>query len=215
MAGGDRGLRDRPTEGRRVQDPGAGRPRGTADSRAAHGRHRPARRLAVGAESRGLRPGRADRLAGRGPADLPAARGAGPALRHHHRPQRPGQRGGHRIRARHHGFRRRQGQGDVVEPARPRPGPGHAVAGVRRPAQPRHGVPGDQGLGRHRRARRRVVPPQRPCAARSRRLRPTRRDRLRQRDAGGSRISEPAATQPQHAGAGERTLAVFHAPRTD
>ncbi len=80
-----------------------------------------------GAAGRGLRPDAADRVDRRGAADLPAARRAGPAVRQHHRAVGARQHRGHRIRARHHGFRCRQGPRDVGAAARARPRHRHAV----------------------------------------------------------------------------------------
>ena len=93
------GLRDRPAAGHRIQDPHAGRAGRHAHRRPARGGHRSARRLARRAARRRIRPGPADRVERRGPARLPAARGAGPPAGHHHRAQRTGQPVRHRKRA--------------------------------------------------------------------------------------------------------------------
>ena len=93
VARGHHGVRDRSARGHRVQDRDAGRVRCRTDRRAPHGRDRPAPRLAVGADRRGLRPEPTDGVERRGSARLPAARRAGPAARHHHRAQRRGQPG--------------------------------------------------------------------------------------------------------------------------
>lgn len=78
-------------------------------------------------------------------ADLSATRGTGSPLRPHHRAVGARQHGGHRIRARHHRFRRRPGAGTLGPAARARPRRRHAHPGVPRTAQSRHGLPG--GLG--------------------------------------------------------------------
>ena len=59
-------LRDRPAQGARVQGRDTGRPRRAAGGSAARGADRPAPGLAVRAAGGGLRPGAADRVAGRG-----------------------------------------------------------------------------------------------------------------------------------------------------
>ena len=79
----------------KVQD--AGRSGGRAEGGSAHGRRRPPRRLADGIAGQRLRPVGAHRVDRRGTADLSATRGAGPALRPHHRTQHAGQPGGHRT----------------------------------------------------------------------------------------------------------------------
>ncbi len=96
----DGGVRNRPATGNRVQDNHFGRYRGPAHRHPAHRSDRPACGLAGGAASCRIRHDGADRMVGRRSADLPAARGPGPAVRQHHRTVRTGQHDRHRIRAR-------------------------------------------------------------------------------------------------------------------
>ncbi len=85
----------------------AGRAGRGAHGRPAYRRDRPARRLAESAAGQRLRRHAADRMDRRGPADLSAARGAGPAVRPDRRAQRAGQPSGHRAHSgRQHVLRR-------------------------------------------------------------------------------------------------------------
>ena len=70
----DGGLRARSTAGDRFQDKHFGRDRRRTARHSAHHSHRSAPRLAGGAQGRRPGPVGADRVVGRGPADLPAAR---------------------------------------------------------------------------------------------------------------------------------------------
>ena len=95
----------------------AGRHRRRTHRDPAHHRDRSARGLAGGADARRAGHDGADGVVGRRPADLSAAGSPGPVVRQHHRAERARQHDRHRIRARHHRFRRRPGAGDV-EPFR-------------------------------------------------------------------------------------------------
>ena len=95
---GHRRLRDRPAQGDRVQDRDDGRrsaPTPTAERRAVAVDLRDDWPAAL--RSSGFDDEPADRVERRGPAGLPAARRAGPAVRRHHRAQRAGQQAGHRV----------------------------------------------------------------------------------------------------------------------
>ncbi len=89
---GTSGVRDRPATGHRVQDhdPGRSRRRPTADLRAVGIDLRNDWPAALRAKR--IRPRTADGVDRRGTADLPAARGAGPAVRQHRRTQCAGSR---------------------------------------------------------------------------------------------------------------------------
>ena len=77
----------------------AGRPRCRAHRDAPHRRDRLTRRLAGRVTRRRAGHRRADGLAGRGSADLPAAGSSGSVVRQHHRVECTGQHGRDRIRA--------------------------------------------------------------------------------------------------------------------
>ncbi len=85
VAGGHRRLRDRPAQGHRVQERDDGVDRRLPHRRAPRGQHRPARGLAGRIAPQRVRRHPADGVERRRTAGVPAARGAGPALRRHHR----------------------------------------------------------------------------------------------------------------------------------
>ncbi len=186
LAGRDGGLRARSAAGDRVQDNHFGRHRRRTADHSAHHPHRSAPGLAGGAQGSRTRHDGTDRLVGRGTADLPATGSAGPVVRQHHRAQRAGQHDRHRIRARHHRFRRQPGaRDDGKYLPRPRRGCRHGVAGLCRRAQPRRRLSADQGLGRRGRDAYGTVPTQRHRGAGPRNRRPAGRNHLHQRRTAG------------------------------
>ncbi len=208
LAGGHRGLRDRPARGHRVQDRDAGRPRRRSrPPTAAPSRIDLRDDWPAALRAAGLRPDAADRVDRRGPADLPAARRAGPAVRPHHRTQSapgstvateyvPGildfdadQAREMSAPLREHGLDIDMSslvyageRSHVMEYLRDN---GWQVTGfaARRAVRRRYGLAVPAGRGR----------------------RPARRDRLRQR-ARWPCSSEPPVTQPQRVGTGQRPL---------
>ena len=97
LAGRHHGLRDRPASGGHVQDGDFGVGRRRSEGHPPYCPGGSARRLACGAVGSGFRPDPTDRVAGRGPAALPAGRSSGPVVRDAHRAERarqPGRRRG-------------------------------------------------------------------------------------------------------------------------
>ena len=97
LAARERRLRGRSAQGRRVQDRRHGDAGRHPDRGSADRQRRSARRLAGRVAPQRIRHDATNLMERRGLADVPAARGPGPALRQHHRAQRARQHAGHRI----------------------------------------------------------------------------------------------------------------------